>query len=256
MADEIAAAPEAPPAPPEVPAAAEPAPGVAGAVPEVAPAPPAVGEEKAPEPSPAPASEAVPDGAASLLGGEAQKPAEEAKPEAAPPEEEAPAPAYEPFALPEGLTPEPERMAELTGILGELRASQEQGQKLVDLYVAEAGRYRDFLASEQRRVFDETRAGWRRAATDDPEFGGARLSATLSSIRSMRDRFAADDAHLREFARVLDFTGAGDHPAVIRWFAAAAREFERLAREPGPVPAQRAAVAVNRYQRRYLNTVG
>lgn len=249
------AAPDAKAAPQEaavsVPAQAE-EPSSAAAAPEAS-APPPEGAAAPAEPAPAPAeAAAVPEAKPSMLGGEAAKPAE-ATPEAQP---EPVRPGYEPFALPDGLVADAERMGAFTDILGELGASQEQGQKLADLYAQEATRFRDHLAAEQHRVFDEMRADWRKQVADHPDLGGNRFETVLRHVRDLRDAFASDDAHLKEFARVLDFTGAGDHPAVILWFANAAREFQRLRGEGSPVPAQRGAPAQSRYQRRYTANQG
>src|SRR5579884_2680181 len=177
------------------------------------------------EPSPVPEPGTVPDGKPSMLGGEAEKP----KPQEGEPQ------------------PDPSTAAQET---------QEQGQKLIDLYADEVRHFHEQMAAEQHRVFGETRAAWRKAVTEDREIGGNRLNTTLAAVRALRDRFATDDAHLKEFARVLDFTGAGDHPAVIRWFANAAKGLAQLHREPGPVPASQPAPARNRYERRYSTTQG
>lgn len=205
---------------------------------------------------------AIPDDKPSLLGGDVEAKAPEgaaptdgeAQEAGTDPAAEAPKPVYEAFKLPDGVAPDNERMSAFTDLIGEARLTQEQGQKLVDLYSEEIARFHERAAEEQHRVFDEARAAWREGVTKDPELGGNRLNTTLSAIKSLRDRFASDEAHLREFARVLDFTGAGDHPAVIRWFHNAAQGLKALYREPGPVPASRPAPALSRYERRYTAT--
>jgi len=198
-----------------------------------------------------------------MLGGEAEKPKPqegEPQPDPSTAAQEPPEPAkltYEPFKLPDDVgAPDDERMTAFTDLIGEAGLTQEQGQKLIDLYADEVRHFHEQMAAEQHRVFGETRAAWRKAVTEDREIGGNRLNTTLAAVRALRDRFATDDAHLKEFARVLDFTGAGDHPAVIRWFANAAKGLAQLHREPGPVPASQPAPARNRYERRYSTTQG
>ena len=57
------------------------------------------------------------------------------------------------------------------------------------------------------------RAEWRNAAIADPEFGGKDLSANMPIAVGARDKFGTP-----ELKTLLDESGLGEHPEVIRFF--------------------------------------
>lgn len=191
--------------------------------------------EKAPEPVEAakePAKE--PD--------KAPEPAKEV--EAKPPEtpaEPAPPPDYTELKLPEHLTANQEIMGNYTGILGEYGVPAEAGQKLLDLHAATlktAGEsMAAHMASEQQRVFSETRQAWQSEAKADPEIGGAGFQTAMGKIARVRDLLIpeADRPALDTFMRV---TGAGDHPIFLKMLHRASKYFDEAALPPpDPKPA-------------------
>lgn len=168
------------------------------------------------------------------------KPAEPVKPaaDAPKPEAEAPKPAeaappvvapFEPvkyeFEMPDGLRADAAKVDAFTGILNEAKLPAELGkdvgQKLLGLHNEAAAEYRDFLAREQHRVFNETRDNWNKDVLAHPEIGGAGHVTAMRAIARVRDavissaapgtpQYEADAAAYEDFLRV---TGAGDHPA-------------------------------------------
>ncbi len=119
-------------------------------------------------------------------------------------------PAYEAFKLPEGMGIDGPEMEQATRLFQEARLDQAMAQRFVDHAM---GRER---AALQRglQAFVDLQNRWTGEIKADPEFGGARLTATLSSAARAIDRLGVPG--LRE---ALNVTGAGNHPAVVRAFA-------------------------------------
>lgn len=117
---------------------------------------------------------------------------------------------YADFVAPEGVDLDPEAMEAFRPVAKELNLTQEQAQRLVDLQSETAQRWAQAV---QQHVID-TRTGWREAAAKDPVIGGEKFAENLAIAKEGRDLFG-EDAELKE---LLDSTGLGDHPAVIRHF--------------------------------------
>lgn len=227
VVDPVVAAPvEAAPAPVEQ-AAAAPVEPAAPATPEVpdAPAPAAA----APEP---PAL--VPHTDTPTLLQTVGRPEE---PTAAPAPTEAAVPAaptYEPFALPDGLTIEPDKLNGYTEILGKHSLPQEAGQELLNLYIAERQKDAVQTVAQQHQAFADMRKGWQEGVRTDPEIGGANFHTAMDAVASVRDRFIPQSGPVKEaFDKFLVTTGAGDHPEFLRFIARIGAAF----REPAPPPA-------------------
>lgn len=141
---------------------------------------------------------------------------------------------YEPFTLPEGLTADEPTIAKFSEIVGgPEKLNQETAQKLVDLYSERMGAFAQHLASEQHRIFAETRAVWVETIKADPILGGAGHQTALQAAARMRDLLVPEE-HRAEFADFMRVTGAGDHPAMFRLLHNAARLFDEPAAPPIP----------------------
>lgn len=148
---------------------------------------------------------------------EAQTPPVEAKAKA--PE------SYQPFALPAEMpADDPQVKAALDeagGLFRELGLTQEQGQKLIDLH---AKHWLGGMLNQQELFEQELNrrvAQWGEQTRAHPEFGGARLNESLTSVRRAI-------AHLggEKLARALDQeTGLINHPEVFAAFARAGKLF-------------------------------
>lgn len=197
--------------------------------------------EEAPAEVPAePAADAKPAEEA-VKPAEEAKPAEDAKP-AEPPPPTVPEPleplVYEPPALPEGLSFEAERIKALDDVISPLRVPAEARQQLVDLHVAEMQRYAEHLAREQHRIFAETRKSWRDEVLADEQIGGAGHHTALASCMRMIDEFVPQSQR-KQFDEMLLATGAGDHPAMLRFLHNLGRKFDAPAAPivpAGPAP--------------------
>lgn len=141
-----------------------------------------------------PAATAAADGAT-----EGEKAQEAAAPEA-----------YE-LKAPEGREFDEGVLGAFTDVARELNLSNEAAQKVLDK-IAPA------LAEKVERGIAETRAQWAEQSRSDTEFGGKALEENLGVARKALDSFGTPA--LRE---LLDSSGLGNHPEVIRLLVRAGR---------------------------------
>jgi hypothetical protein len=144
---------------------------------------------------------------ASVLGAESVA---ERQNEQQPIVEDAPAqPTYGAFKLPEGVTADAESLKPATELFAETGLSQDQAQKFIDLAMA-----RETAAAHKSvQAFVDLQNQWVSEIKADPDIGGDRLKASLASANRAIDRL--DVPGLRE---ALNFTGAGNHPAIVKAF--------------------------------------
>lgn len=116
---------------------------------------------------------------------------------------------YADFVAPEGIELDAEAIEAFKPIAKELGLTQEQAQKLVDVQAATAQRWQDAVLEQ----VTQTRASWREAAQADSEIGGEKFVENLAVAKAGRDAFGDDD-----LKSLLDESGLGDHPAMIRFF--------------------------------------
>jgi hypothetical protein len=104
-----------------------------------------------------------------------------------------------------------------TPILKELKLTNEQANKVAAL----VPKVQERLIQQQNDAFAETRTQWAKQAQEDPEIGGKNWKSTQSLAAKALDHFvgpAADDkGNKNEFRQLLDDTGLGNHPAMIRF---------------------------------------
>jgi hypothetical protein len=149
---------------------------------------------------------------------DAAPPASEAEPAGAPegdppsPEVEAPPaepPDYSSLTLPEGLTVE-------DPILGAfLDAAKEKGQDpaLVQSIVDSVAPKMMEALQAPYREWQNTQREWTAAIHSDPEIGGQNVAKVQAVVARMLDNPVFCDPDLRQ---VMDYTGAGNNPAVVR----------------------------------------
>lgn len=261
VATETTAAEAAPPPASEAaPAAGTPPAEPSAAAPHAAEPEPAAAETKTEAEGAETATEAEAE-PTSLLG-EAAKPGTEApkEPEApATPEvpetpAEAPAaPVYE-FQWPDGTEPvAAEVLQPFTGLLGEAKVAPEIGQKLLDLHIGEQQKLIQNLERQQEATWRETRQGWVDQVRSDPDLGGNRLQATVQVCGQLIEQFGGTPEQKAELRQVLNLTGAGDHPALVRFIhnvGMALSEGNRAVPGTKPVPVQ-----TRRADRRYAGSM-
>ncbi len=175
------------------------------------------------EPVAAPEEAAKPE---TLLAGE--KKAEEAPAEVKPEEtvaeaptepEVAPLPTFEPFTLPEGVTFDEAKMGEFTKELGEFSLNskadqaevQKLGQRMVERHVEELQRYTESLT----HAWNKQKNDWKDSFLKDPEFTNRTDTVVNSAIDAIAV-YGGDVKQQEEFRGLMESTGIGNHPAMIR----------------------------------------
>ena len=233
------------PTPTPVATAPAPAAVVAPVVAPVAETPPVASTEAQ---APAPAADPTPAPKAETVMGEAldAKPVEttpkpvEAKPVTEAPkvegdtkategqsEEPAPPPTYDPFTLPEGVSLDAERVNKFTDILRELEVTgkadhatvQQFGQKAVEFHVEEVKKAVQDLTSLYQQSWERQKTEWKDTFLKDPEIGGNRFQTTVDAARSFIRTHGGTPEQQQEFRNVMESSGLGNHPAVIRLLA-------------------------------------
>jgi Spy/CpxP family protein refolding chaperone len=171
---------------------------------DAAPAHAPESQAAAPEASttPATSADAKPgEGEAAKTG---DKPADAAKPAEV---------TYE-FKVPEGFDPNTEGMNELKATAKELGLTPEQAQRIADLGVKQAQGFTTQLVEQQKAMT----AQWAEQTTTDKEIGGDKLPENLGVAKKALDTFGS-----KELKTLLNQSGLGNHPEVVRFMVKAGK---------------------------------
>lgn len=125
---------------------------------------------------------------------ETDKPAESAEPVV--PE------AYE-FAMPEGISLDKAAADEFSAVAKELKLDQATAQKVADVGIK--------MAQRQQEVFETTKAAWAEQSRTDKEIGGDNFDQSMAVALKTLNAFGSP-----ELKDVLNASGLGNHPAVIK----------------------------------------
>ena len=124
-----------------------------------------------------------------------------------PTEQQAGAPQqYEAFKHPEGLQLDSKALESFSEVAKELNLSQDDAQKVID-------KVSPVMAAKQQEVLTELKTQWIENTSADKEFGGDKLTENLSMAKRALDTFGTP-----ELTTLLNETGLGNHPEVIRAF--------------------------------------
>ncbi|HCA5739241.1 peptidase [Enterobacter hormaechei] len=132
----------------------------------------------------------------------AEKAEKEQKPEGAPEK-------YE-FKAGEGVELDTAALEQFEPIARELNLTNEQAQKMVDLY---GTKIMPMVQQQQAEAWQKTTEQWAADVKADKEIGGDKLTANLSAAQRALEQFG--DPELKEY---LDSTGLGNHPALVKAF--------------------------------------
>lgn len=122
---------------------------------------------------------------------------------------------YQDFSVPEGYEVDAELLSEFTPLLKELGASQEQGQKFVDLQAKVVQKVTD----AQAKVWADTQGDWRKAGETDEEFGKGKYDESIMLARKAMRTIGGEG-----LVDALNKTGMGNHPEFIRFFYRVGKE--------------------------------
>lgn len=115
---------------------------------------------------------------------------------------------YESFALPEGMDLDTGLIEKAEPVLKELNLTQGQAQKLVDTFAA----WRASDSQQLQEAFDNDVKQWKQEAETDKEIGGPTFNENVGTAIKALDRFGTP-----ELKSLLDTSGLGNHPEVIRF---------------------------------------
>ena len=161
---------------------------------------------------------------------EGNKPAEKKdddKPEGAPEK-------YE-FQAAEGVELDTEALKEFEPVAREMNLTNEQAQKLVDVYPK-------ILAGVQQRqaeAWQQTTEQWAADVKADKEIGGDKLTSNLSVAQRALDQFGTPE--LKEY---LNTTGLGNHPDLVKTFVKIGKAMSEDGMVTGGNDGQRSAAEV------------
>lgn len=142
-------------------------------------------------------------------------------------EEPAPPPTYDPFTVPEGITLDADRVGKFTEILADLEITgkvphefaQQFGQKAVDFHVQEVQKAAEDITKLYQTTWERQKTEWKDAFLKDPEIGGNRFQTTVDAARTFIRTHGGTTEQQTEFRNLMETSGLGNHPAVIRLLA-------------------------------------
>jgi len=141
---------------------------------------------------------------------------------------------YEPFTPPEGTSLDATVMAEFEQAARELNLPQDKAQLFID-------KMAPVMAKQQAAQLEKLSTDWAAASTSDKEFGGEKLTENLGYARKAMDTFGTP-----ELKTMLDQTGLGNHPDVVRFMVRAGKALgqDKIVAGGAPASAERSAADV------------
>lgn len=116
---------------------------------------------------------------------------------------------YEEFKVPEGYTVDDKALEEFVEFAKGRDMTQDQAQEILDYYTKNL----ETMFSQQAEAWENTRKEWVESARSDKEFGGQRFQENLKHVSSAMKQFGTP-----ELRQVLNDSGLGDNPELIRFF--------------------------------------
>lgn len=122
------------------------------------------------------------------------------------------------FKAPEGYEIDQKAVDEAVPIFKELGLTQDQAQKLFDIYSKNA----IATADAALKQYEATRQGWREEVVKAPDLGDGREGLKPEVRKAIDTAISAigDAKAISEFKSAMDLTGVGDNPHFVRAIAA------------------------------------
>lgn len=121
---------------------------------------------------------------------------------------------YTDFTLPEGVKLEATEATELQTYAKTHNLTQEQAQALVDRTLKTRSDTEASVVAKQKESLVTLTKDWEAQTKADKDLGGENLTATIATAVKARDAFGSP-----ELTKMLNDTGFGNHPEVVRFFA-------------------------------------
>lgn len=126
--------------------------------------------------------------------------------------------------LPDGVDAKDASLGEFKKAAAEFGLDTVKAQRMFDLHhktLSAAVTAREKSGAEARATkLDQTVAGWKESLKTDKDFGGAKLPETHADVARVMKKYG-DDKELRQ---MLDETGWGDHPGLVKLIARIGRD--------------------------------
>lgn len=116
---------------------------------------------------------------------------------------------YETFKIAEGMSLNQESLKSFSPLAKELGLTQENAQKVVDM----GAKLVQDAANQQKSTLEAMKAEWAESTKKDSELGGDKLQANIETAVKARNTFGSEGLN-----KILDESGLGNHPEVIRFF--------------------------------------
>ena len=141
---------------------------------------------------------------------------------------------YEPFQAPDGVTLDATVMTQFEEAARELNLPQDKAQQFIT-------KMAPVMAQQQAAQLEQLRTDWAAQSTGDKEFGGDKLPENLGYARKALDTFATP-----ELKTILNETGLGNHPELVRFMVRAGRAIseDNVVTGGAPASANRSAAEV------------
>jgi hypothetical protein len=124
--------------------------------------------------------------------------------------EQGPPEQYE-FQAPEGMELDQDALAQVEPVFRELGLNNEQAQKVLDAHMNHMASFQQQQEQQRQQQVEQ----WANEVRQDPDIGGDKLDENLATARKALDTFASEG-----FQKLLDQTGLGNHPDVVKTFHA------------------------------------
>lgn len=115
------------------------------------------------------------------------------------------------FKAPDGKEFDTQTLAAFTDIAKELKLPADAAQKILD-------KMAPAMEAKITRTMEAAKAQWREESSKDQEFGGEKLAENMAVAKKAMDEFGTP-----ELRKLLNDTGLGNHPEIIRAFVRAGK---------------------------------
>lgn len=173
-------------------------------------------------------------------------------------EEPAPLPTYDKFTAAEDFPLDDGLVGDFSKSLGEFERLtkadhaevQKFGQSLIERHVTEVKRSIEQHTNSILEAFEQQKKDWRETFEKDPEIGGNRRDTTINAALEFIRTHGGNEEQRKEIHELMENTGIGNHPAMIRLLAQAARSTAFT--EGKPLPATNPVPTIkNKIEKRY-----
>ena len=138
--------------------------------------------------------------------------------------------------VPEGIAFEGDQRKEFGELVSKFGLTHDGAQAMLDY----GGKLLKEAAEGPSRAFAETNERWQKETQADPEIGGARFDSEVRpGIARLMDEYSLGPKGRQELVEALNVTGAGNHPAIIKFLSRIAKVVNEGKPVNGSPPGQR-----------------